>query len=242
MTRLRSPPAPLPPPKPTDPPRPPPQGPHTPNLYKAPTVHLSRWGFPVFIPPVLKPSVKTQKQVTRKLRQFGRYADTLNLWESYQYYATLEEDFLKDIASRLKLPSSTQLEAGRREVRGMIGLLHRAMANMTWAEGVRVEKALKDWVISHPGATFRPYGKTMTGARRRELRAWGAEVRRVRREHKEKQEETKFTRKWEKKWGPDPLIPFKHPRQRSLKYAARKRRKAIMGHPEKVLKNALRGV
>jgi len=245
LTGLRRQPPPLPPRPPVVPPAeqliPPPRPPpptkgHVPNVYRAPTIHFSQYGIPVFVPPVVKESRKTQYQATSKIKQFRRYSETLSLWLSYQYHATFEEQFLRNIASTYSLRQGMNIEAGRREVHGMVSLIRRAMANMAWVEDVRVEKQIKDWVMMHPGATFRRYGQTMTKARKKELKTWEAEVRRIKKKIQMEREKARFMKKWEKQWGSTPLIPFIHPRQRRLKYVARKKRKVRMGHPERVLK------
>jgi recombinational DNA repair ATPase RecF len=106
---------------------------------------------------------------------------------------------------------------------------------------LRAEKTLKDWVRAHPGAQFQPYGKAMTKARKREVKAWETEVRKVKRENQLAREQERFKSKWEKKWGESPVLPVKSGkrRQRTYKLRARKARKARMGHPEKVLKNVV---
>ena len=221
----------IPPPRP-----PPPTKGHVANVYRAPTIHFSQYGIPIFVPPVVKPSRKAQYETTSKIKQFRRYSETLSVWLSYQYHATFEEQFLRNIASTYNLRQGMNVEAGRREVNGMVSLIRRAMANMAWVEDVRVEKQIKDWVRMHPGAGFRPYGQAMTRARKRELKVWEAEVRRFKKKIQMEREKARFMKKWEKQWGSKPLIPFIHPRQRRLKYAARKKRKVRMGHPERVLK------
>ena len=128
-------------------------------------------------------------------------------------------------------------EAGLREQNGMIALVRRAMSHIAWIEECRAEKTLKDWVRLHPGAQFQPYGQAMTKARKREVKAWETEVRRVKRENRLAREQERFKNKWEKKWGEKPRVPVKFAkrRQRAYKLLARKARKARMGHPEKVL-------
>jgi len=223
--------------KPILPPRPPPPTKEQVlNVYRAPTIHLSQYGIPIFVPPVLKPSRKSQYETTLKIKRFRRYSKTLSLWLNYQYHATFEERFLQNIALMYSSPKGINLEAGRREINGMVSLIKRVMANMVWVENVRVEKQIKDWVRMHPGARFRRHGQTMTRARKRELKTWEAEVRRVKKETEMEKEKRRFVKKWEKQWGSTPQMPYKHPRQRRLKYAARQKRKAIMGHPERVLK------
>lgn len=120
----------------------------------------------------------------------------------------------------------------------MIALIKKAMSHIAWVEEVRAEQTLKQWVRGHPGALFQPYGKAMTKARKREIKAWDREVRKVRRENQLAREQNRFKNKWEKKWGETPVLPVKsgQRRQRTYKVRARNARKARMGHPEKVLK------
>jgi hypothetical protein len=154
-----------------------------PQPLRAPTIRFSQYGFVIYHPHVRQLPGNIASHIKDRIRQFRHYAETLTVSLTYQWHVSQEESFLQSVSEYYSLLQGTNTEAGLREHNGMVTLLKKAMSHIAWLEEVRAERTLKDWVRAHPGAQFQPYGKAMTRPRKREVKAWEREVRRVKREN-----------------------------------------------------------
>ena len=122
------------------------------------------------------------------------------------------------------------LEAGAREVKAMTTDLGKLLNNMVLMEDITVMWQLKEWLRRHPNVEFTKAGKRMTLVRKRELKAWRAEVKRITRESLRKTSTQKFMTNWTRRVpSPSMVIEFRIKDQNKLKRKAKKLRKQKMG-------------
>jgi len=144
------------------------------------------------------------------------------------YHLVLEETFLTDLQydSEIKL----DLEAGVREVKAITVDLEKWLNSMVLMEDITVMWELKEWLRQHPRVEFTKVGKRMTLARRRELKAWRADIKRLTRQSAQDSSTKEFMNNWQRTVPlPSPVTEFRIQHQNKLKRKAKKIRKRKMG-------------
>jgi hypothetical protein len=144
------------------------------------------------------------------------------------YHLVLEETFLTDLQydSEIKL----DLEAGVREVKAITVDLENWLNSMVLMEDITVMWELKEWLRQHPRVEFTKVGKRMTLARRRELKAWRADIKRLTRQSAQDSSTKEFMNNWQRTVPlPSPVTEFRIQHQNKLKRKAKKIRKRKMG-------------
>ena len=217
-------------PKPVLPPPPPPVDPPLPNVYKPPTIRYGQFTLPVMIYPILKPSPSTTIRFLTKIQLLRHYIDQTSFLIQMLYHAKLEERFLSRLSAETRQNWGYGVEAGVRELSGMIKFLEKLKWEIELRENVIVENKIKEWVLKHPNVKFREYGMRMKRSRRKELKAWNTKVKELERNHEQTATINSFMEKWESSWGKNNNVTlYRHPNGRKAKRAAKKLRKLKLG-------------
>ena len=145
------------------------------------------------------------------------------------WHAEQEEIFLRRLATQLRQDWGYETEAGRRELKAMRNDIQQLLVDYSLREDIRAEKHLREWVAKHSDAKFLPYGLRIPG-RRRELRLWTREIKRIKKEHERGLYRNQFIQHWRRNFAKDSVaIKFAMDEGRRAKIRAKRHRRRRMG-------------
>lgn len=176
-------------------------------------------------------SISARNTFRRKLTRRRILGEVHGQYQIYLYFAEHEEDFLKILASATGQNWGWKTECGVLEIGAMLQDLTNLLVAHELREDIRVYERLKRWVLQNPAAQYRPYGTRRPRKHRMVLKRWELETKTVIRESQIKSQQDAFMRKWRITLGNNEknVVMFRHPRGRSLKRRAKRKRKLRFG-------------
>ena len=178
--------------------------------------------------PLMRQPPRLDRLFARKMKFFRHLLASHTFHQLMLYHLVLEESFLADLQYDSEI--NLDLEAGVREVKGITVDLEKMLNHTALMEDITVMWELKEWLRQHPRVEFTKVGKRMTLARRRELKSWRADIKRLTRQSAQDVSTKKFMTTWQRTVPlPAQVTEFRVKHQNRLKRKAKKIRKRKMG-------------